>query len=78
MVQFIVILQKSIAMTAAEHESDLKLTTDIPYLTPTGELWGVCWEEIEENERCYAGSTLYLVSCVKHLIQLPPLWWLFG
>ena len=39
--QFMAILQ-STAITAAEHESDLELTTDTPYLALTGELWGVC------------------------------------
>ena len=28
-------------MTAAERKSDVKLTTDIPYPTLTGELWSV-------------------------------------
>ena len=38
-------------MTAAEHESDLKLTADTPYLALTGELWGVCYEDIGESYR---------------------------
>ena len=36
-------------MTKTEHESDLKLTTDTTNLVLTGELWGVCCEEIVEN-----------------------------
>ena len=39
-------------MTAAEHESDLKHTTD------TGELRGVCCEEIVENRTRYNGTAL--------------------
>ena len=31
-------------MTAAESESDFKLTTDTPYLTLMGELWGVYYQ----------------------------------
>ena len=37
-------------MTAAERKSDIKLTTDAPYLTLTGELYSVhiakIWEKI--------------------------------
>ena len=36
-------------MTAAENESNLKHITDTPYLALTGELWGVCCEDIGEN-----------------------------
>ena len=36
-------------MTASERNSDFKLTTDTPYLALTGELWGVYYENIEEN-----------------------------
>ena len=40
-------------MTAAERKSDFKPTTDTPYLTLTGELtgelWGVYYEDFEEN-----------------------------
>ena len=31
----------STTITAAEYESHLKFTTDIPYLDLTGELWGL-------------------------------------
>ena len=33
------------AMTAAEHNSDFKLSKDIPYLALAGELLGVCCED---------------------------------
>ena len=33
------------AMKEAEHKSIFKCTTDIPYLTLTGELWGVYCED---------------------------------
>ena len=71
----------STAMTAAEHESDLKLTTDTPYLTLTHELWDVCCEEIAENRPHYNGTALYwgLVKMASHLANNPweknwPLW----
>ena len=49
----------SAAITAAEHESDLKLITDTPYLALPGELWGVSCEDIAEN---YNGTALYLLT----------------
>ena len=55
-------------MTSAEHESDLKLTTDTPYLTLTGELWGVCCEEIGENWLHYNGTALYTIVLPQLLI----------
>ena len=36
-------------MTAAEHESDINLTINTPYLALTGELWGVYSEDSGEN-----------------------------
>ena len=48
-------------MTAAEHESDLKVTTDTPYLTRMGELLGVCCEEIGANWLHYNSTALYIV-----------------
>ena len=61
MVQFI--------MTATEHKSDIKLTADTPYLTLTGELWGVCHENFEENWPHYNGTALYYVKSVKKWIM---------
>ena len=46
-------------MTEAQHKSDFELTKDTPYLTPTGELWGVYCEDLEENWQRYNGTTLY-------------------
>ena len=43
-------------MQTAEHESNLKLTTDIPYLSLTGELY---FEDIGENWPRYNGTALY-------------------
>ena len=37
------------SMTAPEPKSDFKLTTDTPYLTLTGELWGVYCDDLGEN-----------------------------
>ena len=46
-------------MTATECKSDFILTTDTPYLTLTGELWGVYYENFEENGPRYNGTALY-------------------
>ena len=61
-------------MAAAEHESDLKNTTDTPYLTLTGQLWGVCYEDIGENWLLYNGTALYF-SIVKW-INCDEYWWI--
>ena len=47
------------AMTAIERKSDLKLTTDTPYLALTGKLWGVYYVNFEDWPR-YNGTALYL------------------
>ena len=38
-------------MIAVEHKIDIKHKTDTPYLALTGELWGVCCENLGENWR---------------------------
>ena len=43
----------------AECKSNIKLTKDTPYLTLTGELWGVFCEDFEENWPCYNDTALY-------------------
>ena len=55
-------------MTPAEHEWDLKHTTYTPYLALTGELWGVCCEEIGDNEPRYNDTALYFIA-VKVIID---------
>ena len=35
--------------TLVEIESDFGITTDIPYLTLTGELWGVYCDDFDDN-----------------------------
>ena len=58
--QFIkILLTHSTAIIAAEHESDLKLTRDTPYLALMGELWGVSSDDIGENWLHYNGTALY-------------------
>ena len=47
-------------MTAPERKSDFKLTTDTPYLSIMGKLWGVYYEDFEENWPCYNGTALYM------------------
>ena len=49
-------------MTAAELKSDFKLTTDTPYLTLTGELWGVFCEYFAENWPRYKSTALYYME----------------
>ena len=54
-----------------ESESDIKITTDISYLTLTGELWGDCCEDFGENWPHYNSTTVYLVeywSCYNSFI----------
>ena len=46
-------------MTIAEYKSDTELTKNTPYLTLTGELCGVCSEDLQENWPHYNGTTLY-------------------
>ena len=46
-------------MTAAASKSDLKHTTDTPYLPLTGELWGDYCEELGENWQRFKGTALY-------------------
>ena len=48
-------------MAAAEHKSDVKLTTDTPYLALTGKLCGVSCEHFGENWLCYYGTVLFLM-----------------
>ena len=36
-----------------------EVTKDTPYLSLTGELWGVFYEDLLENRLCYTGTTLY-------------------
>ena len=46
------------ALAATKHKSDFKLTTDTSYLTLKGELWGVCYENFEENWLWYNSTAL--------------------
>ena len=50
-------------LTAAELKSNFELTTYTPYLALTGELWGVCCEDFEENWPCYNATALFVGSC---------------
>ena len=49
-------------MAAAEHKSDFKLTTNIPYLALTGELWGVYCKNLGENWPRYNSTALYYLE----------------
>ena len=37
-----------------------------PYLAPTGELWGVFWEDFEDNWPRYNGIALYIGASPSH------------
>ena len=56
-------------MTGTDLKSDLKLTTDTPYLTLTGELWGVYCEDFVENWPHYNGTALYPYSMLNTLVH---------
>ena len=45
--------------TEAKYQSDAGSTKDTPYLTLTGELWGVFWEYLWEKWLRYNGTALY-------------------
>ena len=45
-----------------ESESDIRITTDTPYLTLMDELWGIYWEDLGENWPRYNGTALYTVK----------------
>ena len=45
-------------VTEAEHKVDIVFTTDTPWLTLTGKLWGVYWEEFGENWQRYKRTVL--------------------
>ena len=49
----------STPVTEAEHKSEFEFTAGSPYLALTGELWGVCCEELGENWPRYNGTALY-------------------
>ena len=49
-------------MTEAKHESEVILTKDTPYLALTGELWVVFSKDLDENQPCYNGITLYVTA----------------
>ena len=50
-------------MRAAEHESDLKHTTNTSYLALTGELWGSFVRKFEKTDRVMtAPHCIYLLS----------------
>ena len=44
----------------AESESDIRITTDTPYLALTDELWSVYFENFGENWLRYNGTARYL------------------
>ena len=57
-------------MTARERKSDFKLTTYTPYLALTDELWGVCYDNFEENWLHYNGTALYLERLIVYFLDV--------
>ena len=55
---------------SGEIESAFRITTGTPYLTLTGELWGVYCEDFGENRPRYNGTALYNVIIIPALHQL--------
>ena len=49
-------------MTEAKHNTDFELTLDTPYLTLTGEIWGIYRDYVEENWPRDNGTALYINS----------------
>ena len=45
-------------MTGAKYVSEIMFTKDTPYLTLTGELWGVFCKDLGENWLYYNGTAL--------------------
>ena len=58
------------ALTATEDKCDFKHTTDTPYLALTGELWGVHYENFEENWPRYNGTALYSANYCRCSLPL--------
>ena len=58
-------------ITVLETESDIRITTDTPYLALTGELRGVYFKDFGENWPRYNGTALYWVrwDVFRHLYK---------
>ena len=54
-------------MTEAEYTKEFENTKDTPYLTLTGERWGVFCKYFSENWQRYNGMALYHVPCSAQL-----------
>ena len=57
-------------MAAAEHKQNFKLTIDTPYLALTGELWGVSYENFEENWPRLNSTALYDITCSTAIVKV--------
>ena len=53
-------ITRDTANRVTEIESDIRITTDTPYLVFTGEEWGVYCEGLGDNGPRYNGTTLYV------------------
>ena len=58
-------------ITVAENGWDIRFTTDTSYLALTGELWGVCCEDLVENWLHYNGTALYMELGIRewHILE---------
>ena len=54
----------------AESKSDIRTTTDTPYLALTGELWGDYCEDLWEHWPRYNGTALYVTGSSNHPRQV--------
>ena len=58
-------------MTPVEHKSVFNLAKDTPYLTLTGELWGVCCQIFFlENQPCFNSTMLYNYFFKKNIARV--------
>ena len=50
-------------MMGAKHKLEIESTKDTPYLTLTGKLWCVFYENFAENWSRLNGTALYMEMC---------------
>ena len=58
-----------LAMAKTESQSDFELTKDTPYLTLTGELWGVSYDYLGNVLQRYKRAALYLLTHMKFVMS---------
>ena len=58
------------AITVAEGELDIRITTDTPYLALTGELWVIYCEDLGKDWPRYNGTALYVIFENRYLCHV--------